>query len=80
MTCGWCMGQGKLDLKIVPTEPLTKQEYLQTCTTKQLIEELSQLCITVINHGGEFELKEEEIIFLKLKIKSWLKQPHTNKE
>lgn len=26
MTCGWCMGQGELDLEIVPTEPQTEAE------------------------------------------------------
>jgi hypothetical protein len=26
MTCGWCMGQGELDLEIVPTEPHTEAE------------------------------------------------------
>jgi hypothetical protein len=59
---------------------MLKQKFIQTCTTEQLIEELFQLCTTVMNHGGEFELKEEEIAFLKLKIKSWLKQQHAENE
>ena len=53
-----------------------KQNFIQTCTAEQLIEELFQLCTTVMNHGGEFELKEEEVAFLKSKIKSWLKQQY----
>ena len=26
LTCGWCMGQGELDLEIVPTEPQTNDD------------------------------------------------------
>lgn len=44
MTCGWCMGKGELDLEIVPTEPQTEQEYLQTCTTEQLAETILEMC------------------------------------
>lgn len=35
MTCGWCMGQGELDLEIVPTEPQTNEEWFCQLPTEE---------------------------------------------
>lgn len=80
MTCGWCMGQGELDLEIVPTEPQTEQEYLQTCTTEQLAEALLEWWIDGADTYTQFGLFQHEIDEAKEKIVEWLKQPHTIKE
>ena len=77
MTCGWCMGQGELDLEIVPTEPQTEQEYIQTCNTEQLAEAILQQWIHGAYHGvGEFGLTDKEIESSREDIVEWLKQPH----
>lgn len=81
MTCGWCMGQGELDLEIVPTEPQTEQEYIQTCNTEQLAEEVYKLvwCSNELFQQMEcsgIDTKEND---LKI-VTEWLKQPHTEKE
>lgn len=69
MTCGWCMGQGELDLEIVPTEPQTEQEYLQTCTTEQLARELAFI-------DGYDDVDFDVLV---RKWVEWLKKPHTFK-
>ena len=72
MTCGWCMGQGELDLEIVPTEPQTEQEYIQTCNTEQLAEVLADVSLWIhpyMKQKNRFEL-------LKKQFYGWLKQPH----
>ena len=46
MTCGWCMGQGELDLEIVPTEQTTNEDFLRTATTEQLAEVLNKIFMT----------------------------------
>lgn len=80
MTCGWCMGQGELDLEIVPTEPQTEQEYLQTCTTEQLADVLWEQINGAFNSGYACcNLKQDKDYVGRYKrFKEWLKQPHTN--
>lgn len=87
MRCEFCPNQEQCDssgtnckelweLWLKQPRRMLKQKFIQTCTTEQLTEELFKLCTTVMNRGGEFELKEEEAAFIKLKIKSWLKQQY----
>ena len=77
MTCGWCMGQGELDLEIVPTEPQTEQEYIQTCNTEQLAEWILNVWLDgALNVNAEFGLNEAQIENHKKYIVEWLKQPH----
>lgn len=78
LTCGWCMGQGELDLEIVPTEPQTEQEYLQTCNTEQLAEELLAWWFDGANTYSEFGLYNREIEEAKERIMKWLKEKHND--
>ncbi len=88
MTCGWCMGQGELDLEIIPTESQTKQEYLQTCTTEQLAEFLFRIAYMCSYCGDEAHSSQEKMQqchFGKCECRRkdwemWLKQPHIPKE
>lgn len=73
MTCGWCMGQGELDLEIVPTEPLTEQEYLQTCDTKQLAKWLSSHSKFIYDCGQKQIIPK---VMYEEDWEWWLKQPH----
>lgn len=53
----------------------TNKDLIQSASTEQLVDELFRFWMEIIYHS-EFELREEEIEFVKLKIKTWLKQPH----
>ena len=69
MPCGRCDGKGVV-------EPLNEQEYLQTCTTEQLAEEISHLVF-----GGDFKKHISKRVYInmhsfKTEIVEWLKQPH----
>lgn len=64
------------DYEIENDKTMTEQEYLQTCTTEQLAEKLTDFSFWLV-----FELptdKKRERI--RKKIELWLKQPHTDKE
>lgn len=67
--CDYCWGTGVV-------EPLTEQEYLQTCTTEQLAEVITDIV---------WECKEQDDCMdcklgwcSKDYVVEWLKQPHTN--
>ena len=79
MTCGWCMGQGELDLEIVPKEPQTEQEYLQTCTTEQLANAFFEYRYANANPKQKLWMSASEKC-IKTDIVEWLKQPHHEKE
>jgi hypothetical protein len=60
-----------------PRTPKTEQEYIQTCNTEQLAEEISQLVF-----GGDFKKHISKMGYInmhsfKTEIVEWLKQPHT---
>lgn len=71
--CLYCDGKGVV-------EPLTEQEYIQTCTTEQLAEivlhlawdtnEIFKMILNDIERSKEIKIKI---------VKEWLKQPHTAK-
>ena len=68
--CGHCQGTGMVS---VEGEPMTEQEYLQTCTTEQLAEWIAsvvQKAISIKKNNG--------IVMLESAIwwDEWLKQPH----
>lgn len=44
MVCGWCMGQGELDLEIVPKEPMTNEEWLNSLALDTKAYWLSCIC------------------------------------
>ena len=72
--CPICGGTG--DTKNIIGRKMTEQEYLQTCTTEQLIRFLLWYPYNV--HGypkPKMSIAEEEDA-----IREWLKQPHTPKE
>ena len=66
--CRFCGGMGVV-------EPLTEQEYIQTCNTEQLAEFLCDVwygideVINIMSEDGEISKKDA--------MKLWLKQPHT---
>lgn len=62
---------------VVPIQ--TNKDLIQSASKEQLVDELFRFWMEVIYHS-KFELREEEIEFVKLKIKAWLKQPHHEKE
>jgi hypothetical protein len=76
MTCGWCMGQGELDLEIVPTEQTTNEDFLRTATTEQLAEELLAWWIDGADTYTQFGLFQREIDEAKERIVKWLKEKH----
>lgn len=55
----------------------TEQEYIQTCTTEQLEEELLAWWTDGANTYSQFGLYKWEIDEAKERIVEWLKQPHT---
>lgn len=55
MTCGWCMGQGELDLEIVPTEPQTNEEWFCGLSTEEKAKVLRRK-----TYGNGEENKREE--------------------
>ncbi len=60
-----------------PKKTQTNEEYLRTCTTDQLAEEMLQQWIHGAYHGvGEFGLTDKEIELSREDIVEWLKQPH----
>ena len=64
--CDFCNGTGYAEQ--------TNKDLIQSASTEQLVDELFRFWMEVIYHN-EFELREEEVKFVKLKIKEWLKQP-----
>lgn len=64
-TCGNCDGAGVV-------EPLTEQEYIQTCNTEQLAE-----CLARYFYGWTTNSAPYDIILHN--VREWLKQPHTAK-
>lgn len=76
-TCEVCNGKGIV-------EPLTEQEYLQTCTTGQLAEWIFNLLLICSRCGDESQSDKEKIKkcpFGKIGCAKkdwveWLKQPH----
>ena len=75
--CPVCDGKGVV-------EPLTEQEYLQTCNTEQLAEALNKIFTTksfchichdndVCDLGYECKYEDGEVEDFR----KWLKQPHT---
>ncbi len=75
MKCPICGGTG--NTKNIIGKPLTEQEYLQTCNTEQLAEELLAWWFDGANTYSQFGLYKWEIDEAKDKIVEWLKQPHT---
>lgn len=67
--CEWCNGTGEVEQ--------TEQEYIQSCNTEQLVEELLAWWTDGANTYSEFGLFKWEIDEAKEKIMEWLKQPHT---
>ena len=57
----------------------TEQEYIQTCTTEQLAEELLAWWFDGANTYSHFGLFQSEIDEAKEKITKWLKQQHTTR-
>ena len=55
---------------------LTEQEWLQTCNTEQLAEEILGWWFDGANTYSEFGLYKREIDEAKERIVGWLKQPH----
>lgn len=91
LTCGWCMGQGELDLEIVPTEQTTNEDFLRTATTEQLAEFISKIdmpfmdkapfpCGDLIecskNCGLYSRCVKDDFPTNKEVWVEWLKQPH----
>lgn len=75
--CPICGGTG--NTKNIIGKPQTEEEYLQTCDTEQLAEELLQQWIHGAYHGvGEFGLTDKEIESARDDIVEWLKQPHNS--
>ena len=62
MTCGWCMGQGELDLEIVPTEPQTNEEWFCLLSAE---EKAKRIINIAVNSDCDY-----------ITIVEWLKQPH----
>ena len=73
--CDYCWGTGVV-------EPMTEQEYLQTCTTEQLAEEIVKMTLLdKYKLYDRMESAEYDIgigVGAKKVIVEWLKQPHTN--
>ena len=69
--CGHCQGTGMVR---VEGEPMTEQEYLQTCTTEQLAEWIVHLAdqCTISHECNRCESWCDE-----KRVVEWLKQPHT---
>lgn len=57
-------------------EPMTNEEWLRSCTTEQLAEELLAWWFDGANTYSQFGLFKWEIDEAKEKIMEWLKQPH----
>jgi DnaJ-class molecular chaperone len=84
MKCPKCGGSGKVFCSMCKgtglyheDDLITEQEYIQTCTTEQLAEEISQLVF-----GGDFKKHISKMGYInmhsfKTEIAEWLKQPHT---
>ena len=71
--CGHCQGTGMVR---VEGEPMTEQEYLQTCNTEQLAEALLNIMA-----NNEFTLyllhtEKKSVQEMKDAVVEWLKQPH----
>ena len=67
--CKYCDGKGVV-------EPLTEQEYIQTCNTEQLADVLADVSLWIhpfMKQKNRFEL-------LKKQFYEWLKQPHTRSD
>ena len=81
MTCGWCMGQGELDLEIVPTEPQTEQEWIQTADTEQLAEVIGNIAKNAYQCGQNGKTnkcvnRNHCTGYCDYGWGEWLKQPH----
>ena len=71
MKCPICGGTG--NTKNIIGRKLTEQEYLQTCTTEQLIKWLSKLSTFVYNCGEKGNIPK---VMYEEDWEYWLKQPH----
>lgn len=60
-----------------PSEPMTEQEYLQTCTTEQLADVFFEYRYINATPQQQLWLSANED-FVKGGIVEWLKQPHNN--
>ena len=69
--CPVCHGTGEVEQ--------TNEEWLRSCTTEQLAEELLAWWFDGANTYSQFGLYKWEIDKAKEKIMEWLKQPHTAK-
>ena len=67
--CDKCNGKGVV-------EPLTEQEYIQTCNTEQLAEVFADVSLWI----HLFMKQRKRFQLLKKQFYDWLKQPHTPKE
>jgi hypothetical protein len=54
----------------------TEEEYIQTCTTEQLAEKLTDFSFWLVVTIPTEDRREK----VRKRIVEWLKQPHTNKE
>lgn len=70
--CDVCKGSGK--------KPMTEQEYIQTCTTEQLADELADVCYGLLDDvwGNDGDTSCDYRETEKNYWVEWLKQPHTN--
>ena len=72
----FCYQNGETRTECRFYQPMTEQEYIQTCNTLQLAEEISHLVF-----GGDFKKHISKMGYInmhsfKTEIVEWLKQPH----
>ena len=75
MTCGWCMGQGELDLEIVPTEPQTNEEWFCHLSTEEKVKALLDLRER-IRQKMRAEIGSENKFYKGDYYREWLKEKH----
>lgn len=74
----YCADYGEKLIHCEYFEPMTEQEYLQTCNTEQLAEYILNVWLDgALNVNAEFGLNEAQIEKHKGYIYEWLKQPHS---
>ena len=73
---GW---QGCRKFTPKPTEPMTNEEWLRSCTTEQLANVFFEYRYANATPQQQLWLSANED-FVKCGIVEWLKQPHTTKE
>lgn len=72
----FCYQNGETRTECKFYKPMTEQEYIQTCNTEQLAEELLAWWIDGADTYNHFGLFQHEIDGAKEKIMKWLKEKH----